>query len=412
MAVGLSPENWALLALCGVCLGLVSSLLAIEPGFLLMPLLAILLPRLGVPSRSRGAGRHRDRARAARSVVDRWASAFASELSADVWRGFRPPFWLAAFFGASLVPLIPGPWLLAGFAVTAVIALLRPPPAITLTLAVTPPRRPAQPFAAILKSAVSSLFGIGLPLSDGAAAEKAALTLMLALAAMAALLNAPPACRGCVGFVFTPALFAIGAAFVLTAPLWRALLGERPSRSRLRPLAVLAAVSALLAAPMTISGTRKTAFAALAPGLCRATAANRFGFQAARYRDPLYLLAQQSGPRRGLAALQAKTPSSSFLAVARDTQAHPPVAQASAWIASIEVRAASAKPRKQTLSTQHAQALTHALNPLRRHGARPARRRSCQCGERTRCLSHGLGGERLARYGPFDPRDDRKDAVR
>ena len=53
MAVGLGPENWALLALCGVCLGLVSSLLAIEPGFLLMPLLAILLPRLGVAA---GAG--------------------------------------------------------------------------------------------------------------------------------------------------------------------------------------------------------------------------------------------------------------------------------------------------------------------------------------------------------------------
>ena len=78
MAVGLSPENWALLALCGVFLGLVSSLLAIEPGFLLMPLLAILLPRLGVPSRSHGAGRHRDRARAARSAVDRWASALAA----------------------------------------------------------------------------------------------------------------------------------------------------------------------------------------------------------------------------------------------------------------------------------------------------------------------------------------------
>ncbi len=247
------------------------------------------------------------------------------------------------------MPLISGPWLLAGFAVTAVIALLRPSPAIT-TLAVTPPRRRAQPFAAIFKSAVSSVFGIGLPLSDGAAAEKAALTLMLALAAMAALLNAPPACRGCVGFVFMPALFAIGAAFVLTAPLWRALLGERTPRSRLRPLAVLAAVSALLAAPITISGTRKTAFAALAPGLCRVTAAQRFGFQAARYRDPAFLLVQRFGPRRGLAALQAKTPSSSFLAVARDTEAHSPVARASGWIASIEVRAASAKPRKHTLS--------------------------------------------------------------
>ena len=97
MAVGLGPENWALLALCGVFLGLVSSLLAIEPGFLLMPLLAILLPRLGVPSRSHGAGRHRDRARAARSGVDCWASALASGLSADMSRGFRPPFWQGPF---------------------------------------------------------------------------------------------------------------------------------------------------------------------------------------------------------------------------------------------------------------------------------------------------------------------------
>ena len=328
MAVGLGPENWALLALCGVFLGLVSSLLAIEPGFLLMPLLAILLPRLGVP------------AEATAPVAIATALALLVPLSIARLQPLpraerRRVAWLSpailagAFFGASLVPLIPGPWLLAGFAVTAVIALLRPPSAITLTLAVTPPRRRAQPFAAILKSAVSCLFGIGLPLSDGAASEKAALTLMLALAAMAALLTATPACRGCVGFVFMPALFAIGAAFVLTAPLWRALLGERPPRSRLRPLAVLAAVSALLAAPLTISGTRKTAFAALAPELCRATPAHRLGLQAARTRDPIFLLAQRLGPRRGLAALQAKTPSSSFLAVARDTaipqsHGHPP----------------------------------------------------------------------------------------
>ena len=95
---------------------------------------------------------------------------------------------------------------------------------------------------------------------------------MLALAAMAALLTAATsACKGCVRFVLLPALFATGAASVLTSPLWRALLGEGTPRSRLRPLAVLAAVSALLAAPLTISGTRKTAFAALAPELCRVT---------------------------------------------------------------------------------------------------------------------------------------------
>jgi uncharacterized membrane protein YfcA len=345
VAAGLSPENWALLALCGAFLGLASSLFAIEAGFLLMPLLAILLPRLGVPA---GAGIPVAIATALALLIP--LSIAELQLLAKTER--RHVAWLlpaivaGAFFGASLVPLIPGPWLLAGFAVTSLFALLHPTPAMTLTLAVRPPRRPAQPFAAISISAVSCLFGIGLPLSDGRASEKAALSLMLALAAMTALLSATPACKGCVGFVFMPALFAIGAAFVLTAPLWQALLGERPTRSRLRHLAVLAAVSALLAVPLTISGNRTTAFAALAPGLCQADPSQRHDLQAARSREPVLLLAQRFGPRGGLAVLQAKTPSSSFLAVARDTSAHPPVERA--WAASIEIRAASAKPRKPT----------------------------------------------------------------
>ena len=225
---------------------------------------------------------------------------------------------------------------------------------------------------------------------------------MLALAAMAALLTGTPACRGCVGFVFMPALFAIGAATVLTAPLWRRLTWGEITPSRLRPLAVLAAVSALLAAPLTISGTRKTAFAALAPELCRATP-QPLGLQAARTRDPVFLLVQRLGPRRGLAALQAKTPSSSFLAVARDTGSFP--GRTGIRLDSLDRGPGRFGKASQTHSlTQHAQALTHALNPLRRHGARPARRRSRQCDERTRWLSHGLGGERLARSGPFDPR--------
>jgi hypothetical protein len=242
--------------LYGAFLGLAPSLFAIEPGFLLMPLLAILLPRLGV-----AAGVNVPVAIATALALLVPLSIAGLQLLTKTER--RRVAWLSpaiaagAFFGASLVPLVPGHWLLAGFAVTAVIALLRPPAAMTLTLAVAPPRRPAYPFATILISAVSSAFGIGLPLSDGPASDKAALSLMLALAAMAALLIATPACKGCVGFVFMPALLATGAAAVLTAPLWRALLGERTPRSRLRYLAVLAAVSALFAAPLTISGTRK-----------------------------------------------------------------------------------------------------------------------------------------------------------
>jgi uncharacterized membrane protein YfcA len=353
MAVGLSPESWALLALCGVFLGLVTSLIAIEPGFLLMPLLTTLLSRLGV---SGGAGIPV----AIATTLALLVPLSIAELQLLTKTEGRHVAWLSpailagAFFGASLVPLVPGQWLLAGFAVTAVVALLRPPAAMTFTLAVTPPRRRAQPFAAILKSAVSSALGMGLPLSDGRASEKAALTLILALVAMTPLLTRAPACRGCVGFVFMPALFAIGAAAVLTTPLWRALLGERPPRSRPRHLTVLAAVSALLAAPLTISGTRKTAFAALAPELCRVTPTSRLGLQAAGTRDPVFLLAQRLGPRRGFVALKPKTPSAFFLAVARDTPAHPPVART--WVASIEIQAASAKPRKPTRSTS-----THKL---------------------------------------------------
>ena len=158
MGVGLGPENWALLALCGVFLGLASSLFAIEPGFLLMPLLAILLPRLGAPTEA--------------TAPVAIATALALLVPVSIARlqplpraerrhvaGLSPAILAGAFFGASLVPLIPGPWLLAGFAVTALIALLRPPPNITLTLAMTPPRRPAQPCTAIFRSVVSCLFG-------------------------------------------------------------------------------------------------------------------------------------------------------------------------------------------------------------------------------------------------------------
>ena len=64
-----------------------------------------------------------------------------------MWRGFRPPFWRGPSFGASLVPLIPGPWLLAGFAVTALFALLRPPAANDLDAR----RNPATKTSATLR---------------------------------------------------------------------------------------------------------------------------------------------------------------------------------------------------------------------------------------------------------------------
>ena len=128
MAVGLGPENWALLALCGVFLGLVSSLFAIEPGFLLMPLLAILLPRLGVPTEATAPVAIATALALLVPVsIARLQPLPRAERRHVAW--LSPAILAGAFFGASLVPLIPGPWLLAGFAVTAVIALLRPPPA-------------------------------------------------------------------------------------------------------------------------------------------------------------------------------------------------------------------------------------------------------------------------------------------
>ena len=75
MAAGLSPENWALLALCGAALGLASSLVAIEPGFLFMPLLATSLAALRRGRRGDSADRDRNRARAARPGLHRRAEA-------------------------------------------------------------------------------------------------------------------------------------------------------------------------------------------------------------------------------------------------------------------------------------------------------------------------------------------------
>ena len=75
MAAGLSPENWALLALCGAALGLASSLVAIEPGFLFMPLLATSLAALRRGRRGDSADRDRNRAGAARPGLHRRAEA-------------------------------------------------------------------------------------------------------------------------------------------------------------------------------------------------------------------------------------------------------------------------------------------------------------------------------------------------
>jgi uncharacterized membrane protein YfcA len=310
---GLSPENWAFLALGGAALGLASSLFAIEPGFLFVPLLAILLPRFGAPS---GAMAPIAVATALALLIP-VSIAGLRPLTQEAWRRLArlsPAIAAAGFFGASLAPHLPERWLFAGFAVTAVYAVTRKPASIAARLAVTPPPRPIGPFAAILKSLVSSLFGAALPLSDHPP-EKAASTLLMALARAAALAVGPTACKGCAGFVFMPALLAMGAAFVLTATFWRALFGERAFSSRLRLLAGVAAVGALLASPSAIPGTRKAALAVLAPGLCRASSIERLDVQAAHRRDPL----------------EAKAPSLNLLA------ANPKAPQGSSWAATIEL---------------------------------------------------------------------------
>ena len=347
MAAGLSPENWALLALCGAALGLASSLVAIEPGFLFMPLLALLLPRFGAAGGAIAIA-------TALALLVPVSIAGLRPLSLNARRRLAwlsPAITAAGFFGASLAPYVPGSWLFAGFVVTAMSAVTRRPASIAARLAVTPPPRPMGPFAAILKSLVSSLFGVALPLAD-LPPEKAASTLLMALAGVAALAIGPAACKGCAGFVFMPALFAMGAAFVLTALLWRALFGERASRPRLRLLAGLAVAAALLASPSAMPGTRKAALAALAPGLCRASPSGRLDVQAATHRsDPAFLLAERFGPRWGFGPLKAEAPSLDLLALARCAAARPKAPQSSGWITAIELRAAPPKP-KQALTTK------------------------------------------------------------
>ena len=351
MAAGLSPESWAFLALCGVFLGFLTTVFAIEPGFMLTPLLAVMLPRLGIPIET-GA-----------SVAIGTALALLVPLSivrlqplprAEVRRAalLSPAILAGAFFGASLVLLMPGSWLFAGFVITAMISLMRPSPAMLLTFAVTPPRKPASPFAAMGKSVVSSLFGIGLPLSDGSTSEKAALTLVMALAAMAALLTAPPVCKGCVGFVFMPALLAIGTAFALTAPVWQAFFEVGLSWSPLRPVAVLGATAALLAAPVSLSGTQKTVLAAFTTGVCRATQMDSLQIEAngLRSNDFVFLLSQDLGAWQDVEIVQ--TPNASFWTGARDTETNCNSTALSAWTAKIEASAPPPKPRRRALSTK------------------------------------------------------------
>jgi hypothetical protein len=335
MAASLAPDSWVLLALCGVLLSFVSSLLAVEPGLILVPLLAILLPRTGVPAE---AAIHSAIATAIALLVPLSISRLGILQRAERQRivHLAPATLGGAFFGGSVLPTLPGWFLLAGFAILAGIALTHRPRKIGITLAVTPPIRAPGSFAAILKSAAFSLFGIGVPLCEGRTAEKAAFALILSTGAVAALLQASSACKGCTGFVFMPALIAIAAGAVLTAPLWTATFGDT-SEPRLRPIVVLAAGAALLAAPVGAPVTGKTALAALAPGLCPARPAPAITL-AQSYRDPLPALIQRFGPRRGLSAVKAGKPKPSvFLAVARDAAANLRIPQTSGWITVIEI---------------------------------------------------------------------------
>jgi uncharacterized membrane protein YfcA len=330
---GLSPENWALLALCGAASGLASSLFAIEPGFLFMPVLALLLPRFGAAG---GAIAPMAVATALALLVP-VSIAGLRPLTQEAWRRLAwlsPAIAAAGFFGASLAPRLPGSWIFAGFAVTTITA-------VTVTAS-----RPVGPFTTILKSLVSSLFGAALPLSEHSP-KKAASTLLMAIAGAAALAIGPAACKGCAGFVFAPALLAMGAAFVLTAAFCRALFGERACSPRLRLLAGAAvAAGAVFASPSAIPGTRNAALAAFAPGLCRASPSGRLDVQAAAHRsDPAFLLAKRFGPRFG--PLKAEAPSLGLLALARGAAARPKVPQASGWTTVIELQPAPPKPRKQ-----------------------------------------------------------------
>jgi uncharacterized membrane protein YfcA len=336
MAVGLSPENWALLALCGVLLSFVTSLLAVEPGPILVPLLAILLPRLGMPAE---AAIHSAVATAIALLVPHSIARLGLLRQSERQKIVRlaPAVAAGAFFGASLLPLIPGRSLLAGFAILAALALMDRPRRAIAGLAVVPPVREPNLFIATVKSIASAMFGAGTPLSEGRVPEKAAFALVLSTGAAVSLFQAPSACKACAGYVFMPALIAIAAAAVLIAPLWTTLTGQS-AEPRLRPAVVLAAFIMLLAAPFGAPETGKTALAALAPGLCTARPAQAITL-AQSYRDPLPALVQRFGPRRGFAAIKtSKSKPSVFLEVARDPAASPQNSRTSGWVTAIEIR--------------------------------------------------------------------------
>ena len=397
-------------------LGLVSSLFAIEPGFLLMPLLAILLPRFGVPAGADGADRHRDRARAARSGVDRWASGLLPQAERRRVAWLSPAILAAGFFGASLVPLCSRTLAarrVRGHSDDRSLATAGLDRGNARRDAAT--KADAQPFAAILKSARLFPLWHWLASFGRHRAGESGLDPDLGSCRDGGSSHRTSGLQGLRGLrLHARALCHRSRLRPDGASCGEPCLGKEPLRSRLRLLAVLAVVSALLAAPSTISGTRKTAFAALAPGLCRASPSSRLELASrshARSGFPPWL--QRFGPRRGLAALQAKAPS---LDLSCGGAQHRGSLPSPARHPAGQPRSKSG-PLRQSLAnrrstTKHAQALTHALLSLRRHGARPARRRSRQCDERNRWPSHGLGGERLARSERADPRHDRKSALR
>jgi hypothetical protein len=349
MTAALNPESWALLALCGMVLSLVTAMLAVEPGLILMPLLAILLPRVGIQAENVVPVAA---ATAVALLIPLSIARLGSLQRQERERVLRlaPAVIAGGFFGASLLPSMPGPFVLTGFSILAAIALLYQRRSLTIALAVAPPARRVGPLTSMGKSVLSALFGIGLPLTEGRKPESAALTLILGASATAALIQAPAACKGCAGLVFMPALVAVAAGAVLKMPLLTMLFRE--ARPRLRPAVLLFALVALLTTPIRPHNTAKTALAAFVPGLCAARA--RDGPGVFIYRDPFPGLVRRFGPRRGLASLKTGTPSqSAFIKTPRDVPAAGPSFIPPAWTASIETnppKKPAKQPGKQTSS--------------------------------------------------------------
>jgi uncharacterized protein len=239
MGLGMDPAGWSLLILIGCFSGFASGLLRIGEGFIVVPSLMIALPYLGVggPEMSKIAAATSLGLLIPTSITSTEARGAETSVDWDVWSLLLPSAVAGAILATTFASQIDGRLItlfFVGAALVFAIGLFRnreggaekdgmsdEPPLVATTV------------KTIAAGSVAALLGLGasffcaptltrfLPMMR-AGGTAAALSLPLALAGIGGYLLAktPDICsQNCTGYVFLPAVAAIGMTSVLTAPI-------------------------------------------------------------------------------------------------------------------------------------------------------------------------------------------------